>query len=328
MAEIIVTSTADSGAGSLRQAIADAQDGDVILFDADVFPVGQTTSILLSSNIAVNKIVTICGGVSDGNGGYTSGASKSYYVYRDIEGTRTKVVIASPSEAQEGETVLFENICRVALDGQATQAPDATDEWTGWTGSRVMVVQQAGRGLVIKGLALCNGVSNVSETGALLNGNAAIDGLIATFIDCAFVSGVNTSGIIGGISCQGNWIYSLSDCNICDCKARGSGGGVYIKNPASATFDNCIIADCKASSSGGGLYSSSSNQTVLNNCVITRNNANSGGGVHFTSTSQNTLTGCTISGCSATGNGGGVYSANTSQNTLTGCTISGCNQRL
>src|SRR5690554_1008745 len=41
MAEIMVTSTADSGAGSLRQAIDDAADGDVILFDADVFPVGE-----------------------------------------------------------------------------------------------------------------------------------------------------------------------------------------------------------------------------------------------------------------------------------------------
>jgi len=39
---IIVTSAADSGPGSLRQALLDAQDGDTITFDAVVFPPGAT----------------------------------------------------------------------------------------------------------------------------------------------------------------------------------------------------------------------------------------------------------------------------------------------
>ena len=63
MAEIYVTSTADSGAGTLRQAIADAQDGDVILFDPTVFPGGviPPTVIEISSQIAINKSITIDG---------------------------------------------------------------------------------------------------------------------------------------------------------------------------------------------------------------------------------------------------------------------------
>ena len=61
---ILVTSTADFGAGSLRQAIADAQDGDVILFDDDIFPSNQTTSILLSSHVSINKQLTIDAGAT------------------------------------------------------------------------------------------------------------------------------------------------------------------------------------------------------------------------------------------------------------------------
>lgn len=63
MAEIIVTSTADSGAGSLRQAIADAQDGDTILFDLSAFPesVIPPAAIAISSQIAIGKSITIDG---------------------------------------------------------------------------------------------------------------------------------------------------------------------------------------------------------------------------------------------------------------------------
>ena len=61
MAVLTVTTTADSGAGSLRAAIAAANDGDVIQFDATVFPAGTTTAILLSSTLTVAKTIVIDG---------------------------------------------------------------------------------------------------------------------------------------------------------------------------------------------------------------------------------------------------------------------------
>lgn len=45
---IIVTSAEDSGPGTLRQAILDAQTGDSIKFDTDVFPPDEPTTIFLS----------------------------------------------------------------------------------------------------------------------------------------------------------------------------------------------------------------------------------------------------------------------------------------
>src|SRR5947207_6023428 len=55
---IIVTSTADNGSGSLRQAFADANDGDTIQFDPTLN--GQTIT-LTSAELAIDKSITISG---------------------------------------------------------------------------------------------------------------------------------------------------------------------------------------------------------------------------------------------------------------------------
>ena len=48
-AVIIVTSTADSGPGTLRQALSDATSKDEIMFDTTIFPPGAPGVIYLSS---------------------------------------------------------------------------------------------------------------------------------------------------------------------------------------------------------------------------------------------------------------------------------------
>jgi len=302
---IIVTSTADSGAGSLRQAIADAQDGDVILFDADVFPVGTTTSILLSSYITVNKSVSIYGGESDGNGGYTSGAEKRYYVYREIDGVKTKVYIDDDNPAQEGETVLFENVCRVALDGQeavrclyANTNNDST--------------------CMFCGVAFING-TNAQAGGGIYTANTSRNILT----DCVIENCV-CSANGGGIYMRGTSNTTLNNCVIlgCVCGETYSGGGVFTQDTSQNTLNDCVITNCSGNS-GGGIYVAGQSNTTLTDCTISGCSANYGGGLYSTNTSQNTLTDCNISGCSAN-IGGGLYSYGTSQNTLTDCTISGC----
>src|SRR6266850_6856061 len=57
-ATIIVTNTNDSGPGSLRQALANAQDGDTIQFDPSLN--GQTVN-LTSGELVINKNITIAG---------------------------------------------------------------------------------------------------------------------------------------------------------------------------------------------------------------------------------------------------------------------------
>ena len=46
-----VTSTADSGSGTLRQALLDAESGDTITFDPSVFPPNAPATIYLTSSL-------------------------------------------------------------------------------------------------------------------------------------------------------------------------------------------------------------------------------------------------------------------------------------
>ncbi len=55
---ITVTNTNDSGSGSLRQALADANDGDTINFDPSIY--GQTIT-LTSAELVIDRSVTISG---------------------------------------------------------------------------------------------------------------------------------------------------------------------------------------------------------------------------------------------------------------------------
>src|SRR5436190_1359270 len=57
-ATLIVTTTADTGPGSLRQALADAQDSDTIQFDPALN--GQTI-LLTTAALVINKNITVSG---------------------------------------------------------------------------------------------------------------------------------------------------------------------------------------------------------------------------------------------------------------------------
>ena len=62
MAVFYFTSNADSGDGTLRAAIADANDGDVITYDPAVFMSGPIVIYPATALIAANKNLTFDGG--------------------------------------------------------------------------------------------------------------------------------------------------------------------------------------------------------------------------------------------------------------------------
>ena len=61
MSILYITSNANSGDGTLRTALAQAVDGDIIQPSAEDFPSGTDCEILLTSNLAITKGVTIRG---------------------------------------------------------------------------------------------------------------------------------------------------------------------------------------------------------------------------------------------------------------------------
>lgn len=328
MSEIIVTTTADSGSGSLRQAIANATSGDVILFDPTVFPAGHTTTIALSSYLYIVKTLAIHAGVSDGAGGYTSGASITRYVKRKINGVETEVDVDSDRPEQEGETVLFHVAPRVSLDGQAAQDPDAEDEWSGWTGSRIFncPAPQAFT-LVVSGLGFRNALSDATRTGAFIAAHPnTADVANWSFIDCSFVGAVNVGsgagGVAGMVSTRNGATLSFKQCEFRDGKAA-QGGAIFSSDTSSFDFCDCSFSDCVTTAYGGVASFSGSSQNTLTNCSIKDNSSGSGGAFYFGTSSQNTLTNCAIRDNTATTYGGGVYVISSSQCALKGCTFGG-----
>ena len=61
MAVVYFTSNASTGAGSLAEAIQNAQPGDVVRPDETVFERGSTIEIVLASTLSVGKNLTLDG---------------------------------------------------------------------------------------------------------------------------------------------------------------------------------------------------------------------------------------------------------------------------
>src|SRR5437868_5312835 len=74
---LIVTNTNDNGPGSLRQALADAVDGDTIQFDPALN--GQTIT-LTSGELAITKNLTIAGPGADQLAVSGSSASRIFHI--------------------------------------------------------------------------------------------------------------------------------------------------------------------------------------------------------------------------------------------------------
>ena len=313
MAEIIVTSTDDSGSGSLRQAIADAADGDVILFDPAIFPVGQTTTIYLSSYLSVNKSIGIYGGVADGNGGYTSGATITRYVVRTVNDVETEVVVDDNHPALEGETVLFHVTTRVALDGQSAQESNAADEWSGWTGTRIGRIEASN--VTIAGITFQNGLSITSEIAPLLTCYGSGETQVA---ECAFLNGINTNNYAGGCNASMNAMPVFTRCEWRNCRAKGPAGAYYTVSTGKSEFNDCSFVGCQASS-GGVLHSHLTSQNEFNNCLFYGNTSESGGVGYLSSDSQNEFNDCVVDSGTATTSSAAFYCSQYSQNTFTRC---------
>ena len=321
MADIYVTSTADSGAGSLRQAIADANDGDAILFDPLVFPLESQTTIFLTSYLVLNKEVSIIGGERVGTG-YNSGATSDRYVYRLVNGVKTKVSITSSDEIQDGEPVFFEVLPRVILDGQ---------------GSSRIINASANVGFI--GIGIKNGTASIG--GGVYTSSACT----LRFNACAFNACASTSNG-GAVYTSSTSVAFFYTCSFVSCSATGNGGAIITNNSSSASFmlcsfDSCTAANggalnsyltsiiysngsvfhnCSASGNGGVIYSQSTSSNSFNNNIFIECSASSGGVCYSNNGSSNVFTFCEFIDCTAT-NGDASYSTSTSSNSFVDCVV-------
>ena len=267
---IVVTNTADSGPGSLRDALAAAVDGDII--DAT----GISGTILLTSGeLQITHAVTINGPGAgslavDGNGTFrvfdnlTSGASISGFSITNGSATgdigggvfneggnsatlRLSDCIVSGNSADFGGGIfnfngaLTVNNCTISGNGAAFSG-----------GGIVSSASGAAATLTITNSTISDNSATANDGGGILNGAAGSVASIA-------------SVIVSNSTLSGN-------------SATGNGGAVAnaadVPDLARLTITNSTISDNSATANGGGIYNQGNAQFQIGSTIL---NAGSSG---------------------------------------------------
>jgi hypothetical protein len=293
-----VTSTADSGPGSLRQAIANAAAGDTITFAPSV-----TTVTLTSGSLVLNKNVTIQGpGVT---------------VQRDPAASPFEVFTIS-----QGATPTFAGLTTAGGELVVTSSADS-----GPGSLRQAIADAAAGDTIVFALTLPATITLTSDT-LVLTKDVTIQGpgasqltvrrdpsaapfsvfgvytnVTVTIAALTITGGeANTANFGGGISSSGGGNLTVSDAVITNNSAVSGGGvgalGVYAVNGTIGTLTvrRTSIINNTASTHGGGIEVEL--PTTIEQSVIAMNTAQYGSGITQTAGESDLMTirNSTISG--------------------------------
>jgi hypothetical protein len=308
---LVVTNLNDSGAGSLRDAVTLAQatlPGNDI-----VFATGLTGTIVFSTEIAINKPLTITG--PTGSPGITLSGNSAVRIFH--------IGLAAPSQASP---VLLSNL--TILDGRA--APGSA----------------FGGGIRCASALIALTLNNVTFTGCASIGTGSGGALqltnasSATITNCTFSTNSSPAGA-SAINIQVPTTISGSTFTGNTCVNGGAGLSVANGAPltvSNSTFSNNTCTGASGVGFGAGIciFGEAAATHNITGCTFSGNSAADGAGVMYINittgaTSVLNLTNCTISGNSNTtgafGGGGLLVYGNLATSNLTcnltNCTLSG-----
>ena len=295
---ITVTNTNDSGPGSLRQALADANDGDTINFDVSLK--GQTIA-LTSGELVIDKSITITGPGSDQ---LAVSAAFQYHI-------RIFHVMASPTVIIEGLTIgpsLYIYGCGIQNDQAILTVNNCAV--AGNAGLKFGAGISNGGTLTVNNSSITGNALQYQGTGAGISSSGTL--IINNSIIRGNVSGKGyTDG--GGIYSSG--MLEITNSTIDGNSVGGSGGGIYnlgvaiiTSSTISGNFAGGGYPDPRPgfgggiSSNGTGATLTISNSTISGNSVLTTDTGpGRGGGIGNSGSLQ--IANSTISGNSATDGG-------------------------
>ena len=252
-----VTTDADDGAGSLRQTIADAVDGDTIIFD------GVTTIMLGDPIMLGDKTLIIDGSTAEANvilDGRPNGTDIDDNRVIEVTGTADKVVTLMNLSVQYGF------------------AKDTVGDYDGIGGGGGMLVNNLLAGeIIVTNCSFMNNQATSKGGGVRVFGNS-------TFTDCDF--GHNSA--LDAENGDGGGVYAsfatFDGCSFIGNNAADHGGGALADSVA--YFNNCEFIGNKAGDDGGGgrAYQVTDPTIEFNDCLFDSNEAgDKGGGGHFAS---------------------------------------------
>jgi len=245
---LVVSNTADSGPGSLRQALLDGNSGDTIQFAS-----GLSGTITLQSGLDQAVALTWIG----------PGASAL-----QINGSQLPALtpILSLQPGASG----------TAISGLAFNAgiQDAIFTQADLNLSQVTVSGNAGLGLNVE-------TAQVTVENSLISGNQ--NGGIFAEINSELIlvdstlSDNQRSGDGGGIALNGS-LADLSATTLSGNGSQAAGGGIALTN-SDLTAENVTFSANTAVGDGGGLFADASSTVSLSSVTLTLNEAATGGGL-------------------------------------------------
>jgi hypothetical protein len=317
---IIVTNTNDSGPGSLRDALATANDGDTI--DAT----GVSGTILLTSGeLEITDNVTINGPGAghlavDGNG-----QSRGFFINAGKTVTISGLTITNGNVTNDFGSGIYNDggaltLSECTVTGNAAGGAILNDSFNS---SATMIVT----GCTVSGNT-GGGISNRgSHTGATMTvtnctvsgnsgyglGNGGVGGRATMMVTNSTISGNSGRGMSNGAGLAGG----SATLTVTSCTISGNTGGGISNGDAGVTIINSTVSGNSADWGGGivnGNGQGRSGVVAISNSTISGNWAGyGGGGIASESTNGGgtlvTIRNSTISGNSAA-KGGGIYNAN------------------
>lgn len=309
-ATLTVTNTADSGAGSLRQAILDAASGDTINFSLPA----NSTITLTSVELAVNKSLTITGPGADmlTVQRSTAGGTPSF---RILHFSGVSDITISGLTISNGSTGISDGGGMLNDSGGTVNITDCTLSSNSTTSGNGGCLSNTGTMTVANTTFTAN--SSTSGDGGAIDNEGNLD-----VTDSIVIGNSSTTGDGGGVSNNGS--MTLTGCDVSDNQATDGGNGAGLFNFGPVTITGCTFGNNVATGggNGGGLFdndvSTSTDTTFIGNSTVGGGN---GGGVYGTDTTilNNSTIRDNVAGDG--GSGGGVYNVETTD--LTNCTISG-----
>lgn len=322
-ATITVLNLDDAGAGSLRQALADADDGDVI-----EFATGLTGTISLLSTLQVEDGVTIVG---PGASAVTLDGGDNVRIMNIDPVNVGRTVAISGLTFSRGS--FFRDGAALRFDDNSSADSDAlvlTD--TVFTDNTVTGEDSGGA-------VYADQVASVTITNSTFTGNYSYyyGGAVATKRGQTLVVSGSTFIDNEAKNEEGGALYvdhfvsvTVVDSTFTDNRAEDDdGGAVFVRSTPHVTIERSTFSGNFGDTGGGAVQIDTSGGVVLvRDSVFSENRANSAGGaVAFNADSSSSVTvdHSVISDNTATGIGGGLYvdMYSTGDLTVSNSTISG-----
>jgi len=294
----LVTTTADAGAGSLRDtvALAAATPGpDVITFDTAGAFAGAATINLSGGAITIGDSMSIVGtGAAKLTVNNTKASSTTSHVF-NITGAGSIIVNVSDLTISGGNTSTTGGGVTMADESVTfTNVTFTNNKSSSTGGGAVGMTTGGGRLFLINSTVTGNSVSGTADGGAI----RATTGTFITILDTV-ISG-NTSADDAGAIYQTGGSLAVINSSVVNNTATGTasdGGAVFLTGTAGAAgwlIRNSTFSGNNAKVSGGAvaLSSTASGTLVVQNSTITNNTAQGvgvnqgGGGLHSADTTS------------------------------------------